>query len=98
MRARLKPIAAGILIGAVMGGALFLQKAAAQCFGPVGCADRERLNRNELAQLDCSVLAQIRTQIYLQNQSNGRLDPKSLAGLNAALVREVERQKGCPAY
>ncbi len=99
MSTRLKFIISEIIAGAAVALSLFFPvQVAAQCFGPVGCADKERLNRNELAQLDCSVLAQIRTQIYVQQRSSGQLDPKSIAGLNAALVRDVEHQKGCPTY
>ncbi len=67
------------------------------CYDKLGCTDREILSVRELFRLGCQPLADIRNQIYKEKGVEGTLPPESYEGKNAALIREIERLKGCRA-
>ncbi len=67
------------------------------CYYKLGCTDREILSVRELFRLGCQPLADIRNHIYKEKGVEGVLPPESYESKNAALIREIERLKGCRA-
>lgn len=67
------------------------------CYEKLGCTDKQILSIRELFKLGCQPLADIRNQIYVEKGAEGVLPPESYESKNAALIREIERLKGCRA-
>jgi hypothetical protein len=86
-----------VLFSIVLAGGGDRASAGPACYDKLGCTDREILSVRELFRLGCQPLADIRNQIYKEKGVEGMLPPESYESKNAALIREIERLKGCRA-
>jgi hypothetical protein len=84
-----------VMLSLVAPGAGALAQSGPLCFGALGCADREILNRAELFKLGCQPLADLRNRIYQVAGAGGVLRADGLEAINVAQIREIERLKGC---